>query len=239
MKKIIMIAVLCTICLTMTACSGKKASSADSTDNPTTQSTTAASTEKETEKSTEIVTEKPTEALTERSTEALTERSTEIETEPKAVEYTAVELAGKSLNEIIEIMGGDYKADHLQLSNAFSSAGCPYIYNENKLPGFAFIAREGDTSYSGISIMNGAKLNDSISSDMTYNQIADIIGDMDGFLAGQEGNIMCRSSVDGYNVTFCFIENNYIRENKSGGQLPGALLREGNPELQSIGLRMN
>lgn len=226
-----MIALLCTICLTVTACSGNKASFTVSTDNPTTQSTTSASTEKVTEMATEIVTEKPTDAVT--------ESPTEIETEPEVVEYTAVELAGKSLNEIIDIMGGDYEANHLQLSNAFSSDGCPYIYNENKLPGFAFVAQEGDTSYSGISIMNGAKLNDTISSDMTYNQIADIIGDMEGFLAGQEGNIVCRSSVEGYNVTFCFIENNYIRENKSGGQLSSALLREGNPELQSIGLRMN
>ena len=231
MKRIIMIALLCTICLTVTACSGNKASFTVSTDNPTTQSTTAASTEKVTEMATEIVTEKPTDAVT--------ESPTEIETEPEVVEYTAVELAGKSLNEIIDIMGGDYEANHLQLSNAFSSDGCPYIYNENKLPGFAFVAQEGDTSYSGISIMNGAKLNDTISSDMTYNQIADIIGDMEGFLAGQEGNIVCRGSVKGYNVTFCFIENNYIRENKSGGQLSSALLREGNPELQSIGLRMN
>lgn len=231
MKRIIMIALLCTICLTVTACSGNKASFTVSTDNPTTQSTTAASTEKVTEMATEIVTEKPTDAVT--------ESPTEIETEPEVVEYTAVELAGKSLNEIIDIMGGDYEANHLQLSNAFSSDGCPYIYNENKLPGFAFVAQEGDTSYSGISIMNGAKLNDTISSDMTYNQIADIIGDMNGFLAGQEGNIVCRGSAEGYNVTFCFIENNYIRENKSGGQLSSALLREGNPELQSIGLRLN
>ena len=226
-----MIAVLCTICFSVTSCAGNNSSSNDSTDNPTTQSATSASTEKVTEKSTEIVTEK--------TTEALTENQTEIETEPEMLDYTAVELAGKSLNEIIDIMGGDYEANHLQLSNAFSSDGCPYIYNENKLPGFAFVAQEGDTSYSGISIMNGAKLNDTISSDMTYNQIADIIGDMEGFLAGQEGNIVCRGSVNGYNVTFCFIENNYIRENKSGGQLSSALLREGNPELQSIGLRMN
>lgn len=231
MKRIIMIALLCTICLTVTACSGNKASSTDSTDNPTTQSTTTASTEKETEKPTEIVTEKPTEALT--------ERPTEIETEPEVVEYTAVELAGKSLNEIIDIMGGNYEANHLQLSNAFSSDGCPYIYNENKLPGFAFVAQEGDSNYSGISVMNGAKLNENISSDMTYSQIADIVGDMDGFLAGQEGNIMCRNTVDEYNVTFCFIENSYIRENSDGAQLSGDLLRAGNPELQSIGLRMN
>ena len=62
---------------------------------------------------------------------------------------------------------------------------------------------------------------------------------MDGFLAGQEGNIMCRNTVDEYNVTFCFIENSYIRENSDGAQLSGDLLRAGNPELQSIGLRMN
>lgn len=231
MKRIIMIALLCTICLTVTACSGNKASFTVSTDNPTTQSTTAASTEKVTEMATEIVTEKPTDAVT--------ESPTEIETEPEVVEYTAVELAGKSLNEIIDIMGGDYEANHLQLSNAFSSDGCPYIYNENKLPGFAFVAQEGDSNYSGISVMNGAKLNENISSDMTYSQIADIVGDMDGFLAGQEGNIMCRNTVDEYNVTFCFIENSYIRENSDGAQLSGDLLRAGNPELQSIGLRMN
>lgn len=231
MKRIIMIALLCTICLTVTACSGNKASFTVSTDNPTTQSTTAASTEKVTEMATEIVTEKPTDAVT--------ESPNEIETEPEVVEYTAVELAGKSLNEIIDIMGGNYEANHLQLSNAFSSDGCPYIYNENKLPGFAFVAQEGDSNYSGISVMNGAKLNENISSDMTYSQIADIVGDMDGFLAGQEGNIMCRNTVDEYNVTFCFIENSYIRENSDGAQLSGDLLRAGNPELQSIGLRMN
>ena len=95
MKRIIMIALLCTICLTVTACSGNKASFTVSTDNPTTQSTTAASTEKVTEMATEIVTEKPTDAVT--------ESPNEIETEPEVVEYTAVELAGKSLNEIIDI----------------------------------------------------------------------------------------------------------------------------------------
>lgn len=231
MKRMIMIAVLCTICFSVTSCLGNNSSSNDSTDNPTTQSTTSASTEKVTEKSTEIVTEK--------TTEALTENPTEIETEPEMLDYTAVELAGKSLNEIIDIMGGNYEANHLQLSNAFSSDGCPYIYNENKLPGFAFVAQEGDSNYSGISVMNGAKLNENISSDMTYSQIADIVGDMDGFLAGQEGNIMCRNTVDEYNVTFCFIENSYIRENSDGAQLSGDLLRAGNPELQSIGLRMN
>ena len=110
MKRMIMIAVLCTICFSVTSCSGNNSSSNDSTDNPTTQSATSASTEKVTEKSTEIVTEK--------TTEALTENQTEIETEPEMLDYTAVELAGKSLNEIIDIMGGDYEAKHL-LGNTY------------------------------------------------------------------------------------------------------------------------
>ena len=101
MKRMIMIAVLCTICFSVTSCAGNNSSSNDSTDNPTTQSATSASTEKVTEKSTEIVTEK--------TTEALTENQTEIETEPEMLDYTAVELAGKSLNEIIDIMGGNYE----------------------------------------------------------------------------------------------------------------------------------
>ena len=81
------------------------------------------------------------------------------------------------------------------------------------------------------------ELNDQISSDMTYNQIADIIGDMDGNLVGQDYNIACSKVVDGYNICFCFIENDYIRNNKaSGGKISSSLLKDGNPKLQSIGL---
>lgn len=151
-------------------------------------------------------------------------------------EYTAVELAAKDLDEIKEIMGGDYQYELKQLSNAFSSSGCNYVYNFDVLPGFAFAVDVN--GYYGISIMHGAKLNDSISSDMTYDQIADIIGDMDGMLVGQDNNIACHAVVDGYNVTFCFIANDYIFRNKTGGKLPGELLRAGDPGLQSIGLSM-
>ena len=165
-----------------------------------------------------------------------TSKPTEKPTEPKPKEYTAVELASKSLDEIIEIMGGSYKSEHVQLSNAFSSSGAPYIYNYDVLPGFAFETYEND--YHGISIMDGAKLNSKISSDMSYNQIADIVGDMEGYLVAQEGNIACSNTVDGYNVTFCFIENDYIRNHKdNGGKLTVEVLRGGNPSLQSIGLR--
>ena len=175
---------------------------------------------------------KPTEKPTDKAIEIPTHKPTETK------EYTAVELAGKSLDEIIEIMGGDYTSEHVQLSNAFSSSGAPYIYNYDVLPGFAF--ETYDNYYRGISIMDGAKLNDKISSDMTYNQIADEIGDMEGMLVAQEGNIACSKTVDGYSVAFCFIENDYIRNNKdNSGKITSDVLRGGNPSLQSIGLIMN
>ena len=161
----------------------------------------------------------------------------ETTTESKTREYTAVELASMSLDEIKAIMGGDFESNRLQLSNAFSSDGCQYVYNNSVLPGFAFATN--NDGYYGISIMNGAKLNNRISSDMTYTQIADIIGDMDGGMAGQGSGPVCSTTVDGYSVTFCFMDNDYLRQHRSGGQVSSDLLRQGNPVLQSIGLRKN
>ena len=172
---------------------------------------------------------KPTEKSTDKAVEIPTHKPTETNT------YTAVELASKSLDEIIEIMGGDYTSEHTQLSNAFSSSGCPYIYNYDKLPGLAFAVSDSD--YYGISIMDGAYLNKKITSDMNYSQIADIVGDMDGMLVGQGYNIACSTTVDGYSVAFCFIANDYIEKNYGSGTIPSSVLRDVNPSLQSIGLR--
>lgn len=174
---------------------------------------------------------KPTEKPTDKSVEVPTHKSTEA----KGPEYTAVKLASKSLDEIKSILGNDYTSEHVQLSNAFSSSGTPYIYNYDVLPGLAFAT--GNDDYYGISIMDGAYLNDKISSDMKYNQIADIIGDNDGFRAGQGNNIAFGVTIDGYEVTFCFIENDYIRNHNSDATVPSSVLRAGNPSLQSIGLR--
>lgn len=156
------------------------------------------------------------------------------QTEAKHV-YTAVELAGKSLDEIKAIMGNDYTSELTQFSNAFSSSGAQYIYNHDALPGFAFAMRDDD--YYGISIMDGAYLNDKISSDMKFRQIADIVGDMEGMLVGQGNNIACNAAVDGYDVTFCFIADEYIETNYARGKISGSVLRDVNPSLQSIGLR--
>lgn len=174
---------------------------------------------------------KPTEKPTDKHVDTPTHKPDEA----KVPEYTAVKLASKSLDEIKSILGNDYTSEHIQLSNAFSSSGTPYIYNYDVLPGLAFAT--GNDDYYGISIMDGAYLNDKISSDMKYNQIADIIGDNDGFRAGQGNNIAFGVTIDGYEVTFCFIENDYIRNHNSDATVPSSVLRAGNPSLQSIGLR--
>ena len=174
---------------------------------------------------------KPTEKPTDKAVKIPTHKPTEA----KVPEYTAVKLASKNLNEIKNILGNDYTSEHIQLSNAFSSSGTPYIYNYDVLPGLAFAT--GNDDYYGISIMDGAYLNDKISSDMKYNQIADIIGDNEGFRAGQGNNIAFGVTIDGYEVTFCFIENDYIRNHNSDATVPSSVLRAGNPSLQSIGLR--
>ena len=157
------------------------------------------------------------------------------QTEAPKHTYTAMQLINKSLDEIKEIMGGDYDSEHIQLSNAFSSNGAPYIYNYTALPGFAFATNDND--YYGISIMDGAKLNDEISSDMTYNQIADIIGDHDAFRVGRGLDINFNFKIDGYDVVFCFVENDYIRNNNPELTVPISIMRASNPSLQSIGLR--
>ena len=221
------------VCVLFCSCNSSKQAPEHTTD----QTTLANQSEETTisiEKPTEKQTERPTELLTEKTTELLTEKPTEIETVAKIREYTAVELASKNLNEIKEIMGDDYNSAMAQLTQAFSSSGCPYVYNYDVLPGFAFAIDDND--YYGISIMDGAKLNDSISSDMTYNQVASVIGDMEGYFAGQEIGPMCSADVDGYSVTFCFADNDFFHE-ISRGQISSDLMRECNPQIDSIGLR--
>lgn len=169
------------------------------------------------------------------SAESAAQPTTAASESTQTKQYTAMELAGMSLDEIKALMGGEYTSEQVQLSNAFSSDGTSYVYNYDVLPGFAFETLEDD--YRGISIMDGAKLDDRISSDMTYTQIADIIGEMEGRLVGQEGNIVCSQIMNGYQVIFCFIENDYIHSNReSPGSISGRVLRNGNPALQSIGL---
>ena len=105
--------------------------------------------------------------------------------------------------EIIEIMGGDFSFDRSKGVIRYSDGGF-YIYNDNKLPGFVFYIDEAQTDYqrlkesegedkantiirenlktgkyqtiSFIAMYESAKLNESISADMDYNQFQSVYG---------------------------------------------------------------
>ena len=122
---------------------------------------------------------------------------------PEPEEYTAEKLSEKTVPEIIEIMGGDFSFDRSKGVIRYSDGGF-YIYNDNKLPGFVFYIDEAQTDYqrlkesegedkantiirenlktgkyqtiSFIAMYESAKLNESISADMDYNQFQSVYG---------------------------------------------------------------
>lgn len=231
MKKVLLVALICTSFITASACAGQKENVSE------TATTTQSVTEKtiETTQATEKQTTQPTEKPTEKPTEPPTEEPTEINQEPK--EYTGIELAGKSYDEIMNILGDDYEAGEEFFTFAFSSEPIPYIWNEKLLPGFAF--QEYDGKINGIAIKDGAKLNDSISSDMTYSQIADLIGDFDVKAVGGEWSLIYSTEIDGYRVSFCIQANDYLKQLSSHSSISSDILREADPSLQSIAVRPN
>ena len=182
MKKVLVIAIVCSICLATSACSGQTTESTE-----TVSSTTQNVTEKATEGTTQI--EKQTEPLT------------VIETEPEKHEYTAVELADKSLSEIIDVMGGDFEVDNGQKHLIhYTSPPARNIYNDETLPGFVFFVepKEGvaydqlaeDTDFDGvkadalsgkleiafIGLFDNAKYDENISVGMSYVDISEATG---------------------------------------------------------------
>ena len=74
---------------------------------------------------------------------------------------------------------------------------------------------------------------------MTYNQLIDILGEMDGSVAGSGNFAHCFSYVDGYRVTFSFLVNDYIWENMNGSTVSSDVLSEVNPVISSIALHNN
>lgn len=194
MKKALIIAMVCSICLATSACSGQNTEPTE-----TASSTIQNVTEKAVEATTKI--EKPTDESTGKPTEEPTEASTVIETEPEKHEYTAVELADKSLSEIIEIMGGDFDVDNGQKYLIhYTSPPASNIYNNDSLPGFVFFVKpkEGvaydeladDTDFDGvkadvlaekleiafIGLFDNAKYDENISVGMNYLDISEAMG---------------------------------------------------------------
>ena len=116
-------------------------------------------------------------------------------------DYSAVELADKSLSEIIEVMGGDFEVDNGQKHLIhYTSPPARNIYNDETLPGFVFFAepKEGvaydqlaeDTDFDGvkadvlsgkleiafIGLFDNAKYDENISVGMSYVDISEATG---------------------------------------------------------------
>lgn len=130
------------------------------------------------------------------------DESTRLSDEEVQDEYKAEDLIDKSLSEIIDIMGGDFKHDHNKGVIYYTSGGA-YIYNDKTLPGFVFYIKENDSYIDGydfenqstetikenvdkglyqidfIAIYDSAKLSNSISANMTYKQFISAYGNID------------------------------------------------------------
>ena len=182
MKKALIIAMVCSICLAASACSGQNAKQTE---------TTSSTAQNVTEKATEATTQ------TEKKNEPLTVNETELEKH----EYSALELTDKSLSEIIEIMGGDFDVDNGQKYLIhYTSPPARNIYNNDSLPGFVFFVKpkEGvaydeladDTDFDGvkadvlaekleiafIGLFDNAKYDENISVGMNYLDISEAMG---------------------------------------------------------------
>ena len=196
MKRVLFAALIGSICLTTSACAGSSLDSTALTDATTIQEMTEVAIE------TTKGTEKPTEASTEEhTTDAPTEESTTADTKQGTIGYSAVELADKSLSEIIDVMGGDFEVDNGQKHLIhYTSPPARNIYNDETLPGFVFFVepKEGvaydqlaeDTDFDGvkadalsgkleiafIGLFDNAKYDENISVGMSYVDISEATG---------------------------------------------------------------
>ena len=175
-------------------------------------------------------------------------------------EYTALELMDKSLAEITEIMGDDYTINNdNDYSFAFGSGGGTYyIVNENTLPGIAVHPsfnsgfyddmnndidvreqiKKGSYDYNGIAVYGSRKLNENISADMTYNELAAQIGDFEMHGAGQQ-TLFFTTNIKSYDVTFVITtyDNEELGARLKDGKVSSADLKEINPTLHDIAVR--
>ena len=219
----------------LSACNSSNSVTSSYTDNTTVET--------KAESIVEATIEKPTEKATETPTQAPATLTPE--TEQSVHEYTGLELADMNMKDVIAIMDGDYDTVSDIVSPAFSSVPIDYYYNDDVLPGFFFTDCRGEsgdfnTNEFAIAMKNGAKLNDTISSDMTYNELASVIGDFDVQAIGGAWSLCYSTTIEGRRITFIVEPNDYLYQNAVEGQLiPSDMLREANPNLQSIALRTN
>ena len=204
------------VCALLCSChSSKQSSEHTSNQSPTRQSEEIAiTTEKPTEKKTELLTEKPTETN----------------------EYTALELADKSLGEIIDIMGGDFEIEYNGKHLIYYTSGGLCIYNDETLPGFAFFVEPRDDinredlsspegnlddvktdilsgKYDGfyfVGVYDKAKYDDYISADMTYKEVSKVLNSYELEPLIASGSLRQKLCYDGQESTDNQVQYQYV-----------------------------
>lgn len=167
-------------------------------------------------------------------------------------EYTALELIDKDLNEIIGLMNNEFTVEQNNISVGFGSDGMALmVIGKNDLPGLAFClsyesgsylditngvdveekVRQGNCQHRGIAVYGSGKLNEKISADMTYNELAAELGEFDTNAVGQE-TLVYSTEVDGYTVSFFWTSDGLPYGNVSAAQMA-----EVNPKLNSIAIK--
>ena len=187
----------------------------------------------------------------------LKNRINHIKTANTTNEYTAEELIDKSLEDIAEIMGDDFKCDREYVgSPAFGSDNVLWIYSKNVLPGFAihpelqFIKdydngldvkkkiKNGQYSYTGISLIGDAKYNEKISANMKYNELTAQIGEFDVRGAGIE-TLTYSTTINNNTVYFVFELGDELKTYYKDGIVSKDAMKQVNPKLHSIAVYKN
>ena len=100
--------------------------------------------------------------------------------------------------------------------------------------------KSGNYNFIGIAIKGDKKLNNQISADMTYTEIASVIGDFDIHCAAQ-GAFSYHTSINGKDVAFFFEPSDELyavaRNNKL--VVSAEAMRQLNPKLEDIVVRKN
>lgn len=185
-----------------------------------------------------------------------TEKETDSNTDtdvPVKKTYTAAELVNKSLQEIVNIMGGEY--------DIAGNFGNVYISNYDILPGMKFhtTATIADTAYYSTatsaeedkiraSIKNGdvslefilldfdAKLDDNISTNMKYNDLTKYFGE---FSCQVGGNVLLIAGVVedvhySLNKATIFFKDDGLDISAGNGEISAETLKSVNPEIAQI-----
>lgn len=167
-------------------------------------------------------------------------------------EYTAQELAGMSLSQIVDILGPDFEIATDGEYLIYYTSPSVHIYNFDVLPGYIFyidginpyfesesdIENERQKIIDGeydrvsfIGLVDDAKLDSDVSADMTYNELTQVYGDFEMPSPAGAGTV-CYSED---NVVLCFNYKDIADGDPfSGNGYTVQVLKKYNPPLEYI-----